>query len=226
MFFSDPAHWDKIKIIHCGVDPALYDRPAGPPLPARRDDEIRLVFVGRLAPVKGLRVLLAALAQLRDDLPNLHLVLVGDGPDRKTLETAAAPLGDRVTFTGYLSQNEVAQAMQAADICVLPSFAEGVPVVLMEAMASRKPVIATQVAGVGELVEDGVSGFIVPPGDMESLAARIRVLAGDAKLRAQMGKAGRDKVVAEFDIADEVVRLAGLFAGDDGVQTKQVEARS
>ena len=118
-----------------------------------------------------------------------------------------------MTFTGYLSQSEVAQAMQAADICVLPSFAEGVPVVLMEAMASRKPVIATQVAGVGELVEDGVSGFIVPPGDMESLAARIRVLAGDAKLRTQMGKAGRDKVVAEFDIADEVVRLAGLFGG-------------
>jgi glycosyltransferase involved in cell wall biosynthesis len=225
MFFSDPAHWDKIKIIHCGVDPALYDRPAGPPLPARRDDEIRLVFVGRLAPVKGLRVLLAALAQLRDDLPNLHLVLVGDGPDRKTLEAAAAPLGDRVTFTGYLSQSEVAQAMQAADICVLPSFAEGVPVVLMEAMASRKPVIATQVAGVGELVEDGVSGFIVPPGDMESLAARIRVLAGDAKLRVQMGKAGRDKVVAEFDIADEVVRLAGLFAGDDeGVEVNRVKA--
>jgi glycosyltransferase involved in cell wall biosynthesis len=214
MFFSDPAHWDKIEIIHCGVDPALYGRPAGPLLPARRDGEIRLVFVGRLAPVKGLRVLLAALAQLQDDLPDLHLVLVGDGPDRKRLETAAAPLGDRVTFTGYLSQTEVAQAMQAADICVLPSFAEGVPVVLMEAMASRKPVIATQVAGVGELVEDGVSGFIVPPGDIESLAARIRVLAGDAKLRVQMGKAGREKVVAEFDIADEVVRLAGLFAGE------------
>jgi glycosyltransferase involved in cell wall biosynthesis len=196
-----------------GSGPSARAEATEPPLPARRDGEIRLVFVGRLAPVKGLRVLLAALVELQEDLPNLHLVLAGDGPDRKILEAAAAPLGDRVTFTGYLSQSEVAQAMQAADICVLPSFAEGVPVVLMEAMASRKPVIATQVAGVGELVEDGVSGFIVPPGDMESLAARIRVLAGDAKLRTRMGKAGREKVVAEFDIADEVVRLAELFGG-------------
>ena len=216
MFFSDPAHWHKIRIIHCGVDPALYDRPAGPPLPARRPDEIRLVFVGRLAPVKGLRVLLEALAQLTEELPQLHLVLVGDGPDRANLEAAAAPLGDSVTFTGYLSQAEVAQAMQGADICVLPSFAEGVPVVLMEAMASRKPVVATQVAGVGELVEDGENGFIVPPGDMEMLADRIRTLAGDAKLRARMGAKGRARVCAEFDIADEVTRLAALFAGQAG----------
>lgn len=216
MFFSDPKDWHKIKIIHCGVNPALYDRPAGPPLPARPKGEIRLLFVGRLAPVKGLRVLLEALHLLADDLPQLRLVLVGDGPDRKNLEAAAAPLGDMVTFTGYLSQAEVAQALQACDIFVLPSFAEGVPVVLMEAMASRKPVIATQVAGVGELVVDGTNGFIVPPGDVETLAARIRKLAGSAQLRARMGTHGRVTVQADFDIADEVARLASLFAGDGG----------
>ncbi|WP_299410236.1 glycosyltransferase family 4 protein [uncultured Roseobacter sp.] len=215
MFFSDPAHWDKIRIIHCGVTPALYETAAGPALPPRSPDEIRLLFVGRLAPVKGLRVLLAALTEL-SDLPNLRLVLVGDGPDRARLEAAAAPLGDRVTFTGYLSQTEVAQALQACDIFVLPSFAEGVPVVLMEALASEKPVIATQVAGVGELVEEGQSGFLVPPGDAETLADRIRTLVGDPELRAAMGQHGRAKVVTDFDIRIEAARLATLFAGAAG----------
>lgn len=214
MFFSDPDHWHKIKIIHCGVDPELYAKAAGPALPARHKDEIRLLFVGRLAPVKGLRVLLDALKGLAEDLPQLRLVLVGDGPDRKNLEAAAAPLGDMVHFTGYLSQAEVAQAMQACDIFVLPSFAEGVPVVLMEAMASLKPVIATQVAGVGELVEDGTNGFIVPPGDVKNLTRRIRQLVEDPDLRARMGQQGRTKVCADFDISGEAARLAGLFSGD------------
>ncbi|MEM8729303.1 MAG: glycosyltransferase family 4 protein [Pseudomonadota bacterium] len=216
MFFSNPEHWEKIRIIHCGVTPALYEGPPGPALPPRRMGEVRLVFVGRLAPVKGLHVLFDALMALREEMPKLHLVLVGDGSDRARLQEAAEPLGDMVTFTGYLSQTEVAQAMIAGDICVLPSFAEGVPVVLMEAFASGKPVIATQVAGVGELVEDGESGFLVPPGDAETLADRIRLLADDAELRARMGAAGRAKVVADFDIRTEAARLARLFADAAG----------
>ncbi|MBW4710796.1 glycosyltransferase family 4 protein [Roseobacter sp. YSTF-M11] len=217
MFFSDPSHWHKIRIIHCGVTPERYAQPA-PALPERRADEIRLVFVGRLAPVKGLRVLLDAMHLLLPDLPQLHLVLVGDGPDRARLEETATPLGDAVTFTGYLSQDDVARAMQAADIFVLPSFAEGVPVVLMEAFASARPVIATQVAGVGELVEEGESGFLVPPGDVETLAARIRSLADDADLRQRMGARGRARVTEDFDIRIEAARLVRLFAegpGDD-----------
>lgn len=216
MFHSDPAHWPKIRIVHCGVRPALYETPAGPPLPARREGEIRLLFAGRLAPVKGLRVLLEAMGRLLPELPDLQLVLVGDGPDRRALEAAASPLGARVTFTGYLSQDEVARAMQGCDICVLPSFAEGVPVVLMEALASGKPVIATQLAGVGELVEPDQSGLLVPPGDVESLTAAIRRLAADPALRARMGAHGREKVRAEFDIALEAARLATLFAGQAG----------
>ena len=97
-----------------------------------------------------------------------------------------------------------------------PSFAEGVPVVLMEAQASGKPVIATQVAGVGELVEDGVNGFIVPPGDMQRLSEAIRRLAGDSALCARMGAAGPDRVAADFDIATEAARLARLFAEGPG----------
>ncbi|MEL6417069.1 MAG: glycosyltransferase [Pseudomonadota bacterium] len=212
MFFSDPAHWYKIRIIHCGVRPALYQDAA----PARSDDEIRLLFVGRLAPVKGIRVLFEAVERLADQIPNLRLILVGDGPDRANLERAAQPLGDLVQFTGYKSQAEVADLMQSSDIFVLPSFAEGVPVVLMEAMASARPVIATQVAGVGELVEEGQSGFMVPPGDVESLMARIRILAGDADMRARMGRNGREKVLADFDIETEASRLLRLFADQAG----------
>ena len=209
MLWSDPAHWPKLRIVHCGVVPELYESG-----PARGEGPVRLLFVGRLAAVKGLRVLLDALARLRG--PAVELTIVGDGPDRPDLERLAAPLGEAVRFTGYLSQAEVAEAMAATDIFVLPSFAEGVPVVLMEAMAAGKPVIATQVAGVGELVEDGVSGRIVPPGDAEALARAIEGLAAAPELRARMGIAGRDQVCAQFDIRGEAARLAALFAGEGG----------
>ncbi|TDX21881.1 glycosyltransferase family 4 protein [Rhodovulum visakhapatnamense] len=212
MLNSDPAHWDRIRIVHCGVAPGRYEGPD----PRREDDEIRLLFVGRLAPVKGLRVLFEALQTIGGDLPGLRLTLAGDGPDRAGLEAAVAGLGGRVRFTGYLSQEAVAAEMKQTDIVVLPSFAEGVPVVLMEAMASRRPVIATQVAGVGELVEHGRSGLIVPPGDAAGLAAAIRRLARDPALRAAMGEAGRKRVLAEFDIATEAARMARLIAEGPG----------
>lgn len=213
MFFSDPSHWDKFRIIHCGVDPSRY---AG--TPAKAQDELRLVFVGRLAPVKGIRVLFEAIERLAAELPQLRLVLVGDGPDRKRLEEAAKPLGDRVRFTGYQSQIEVAETIQNCDVVVLPSFAEGVPVVLMEGLASARPVIATQVAGVGELIQNGEHGLIARPGDVEGLMDAIRTLAADPELRARMGTAGRQVVEADFDISVEAARLARLFRdgpGDD-----------
>lgn len=216
MFFSKPSDWHKIKIVHCGVNPDLYETTEGAALPPRRDKEVRLLFVGRLAPVKGLHVLLDAMEQLLPEIPELHLVLAGDGPDRTALETAAARLGDAVSFTGYLSQAKVAQAMRACDVFLLPSFAEGVPVVLMEAMASRKPVIATRVAGVGELVEDGKSGFLVLPGDVETLAEAILKMAHDPAERDRMGAEGRAQVQSDFDINEEVGRLANLFAGTLG----------
>lgn len=219
MFFSDPAHWARLHIIHCGVIPALYDAPPEP----REDTEIRLLFVGRIAPVKGLRLLIEAMTALVDEIPELRLILVGDGTDRKVIEAAARPLGDKVRFTGYLSQAEVATTLRTADICVLPSFAEGVPVFLMEALASRKPVIATQVAGVGELVENGQSGLLVPPGDVGSLITAIRTLASNPERRHKMGDIGRKRVVESFDIQIEASRLARLFEGaESGIRPNPV----
>ncbi|WP_092082517.1 glycosyltransferase [Poseidonocella sedimentorum] len=221
MFFSDPEHWHKIRIIHCGVHPERYEAgEVAEEVGQTKDDRTELLFVGRLAPVKGIRVLFEAVKRLAPEMPGLRLTLVGDGPDRAGLEAAAAPLGDLVRFTGYMSQGEVAAEMAKTDIFVLPSFAEGVPVVLMEALASRRPVIATQVAGVGELVRDGETGFMVPPGDVESLMDRIRALAADPAARAAMGAAGRETVAAEFDIRTEAARMATLMAGRAGAHLR------
>jgi glycosyltransferase involved in cell wall biosynthesis len=212
MLHSDPDHWDRYKIIHCGVVPARYDTPRAQP---EGDAPTHLVFVGRLAAVKGLRVLMDAFSTARQTNPNLKLTIVGDGPDRAWLETAARPYGHDVHLTGFLSQSDVAQVLATADIFVLPSFAEGVPVVLMEAMASRMPVIATQVAGVPELVAHGVSGLLIPPGNAHALADAIATLATDPDRRVTMGVAGRARVTESFDIEIEARRLGTLFASVD-----------
>ncbi len=209
MYFSDPADWPKLKIIHCGVIPGLYDQPK-----SQDSDRTHFVYVGRLTAIKGVRILLEAFEKARTTAPNLHLTIVGDGDDRAALETLAKPFKDQITFAGYQSQDDVAATLASADAFVLPSFAEGLPVVLMEALAAKVPVICTQVAGVSELVEDGVNGYIVPPGDVDSLASRMVNLAAEPAARRAMGTSGRAKVVAEFDINVEAARLARLFDGD------------
>jgi glycosyltransferase involved in cell wall biosynthesis len=208
MIFSDPTHWGKLHIVHCGVDPARYDR--GP----RERPGKRLLFVGRLAAVKGVPVLLRAFAETLEAHPEAHLTLIGDGPERARIEALARELGlgGAVRFPGYLSQDEVADELARADLFVLPSFAEGVPVVLMEAMAARLPVVATRIAGIPELVDEGVAGRLVPPGDAASLARALSDLLAEPDLRRRMGEAGREKVVAEFDLAGEAAKLHRLFA--------------
>ncbi len=209
MYFSDPADWPKLKIIHCGVLPELYD------LPRKVDpSKTHFVYVGRLTAIKGVRVLLNAFATAAQSNPDIHLTIVGDGDDRANLERLAAPQKGRITFTGYQSQSEVAATLASADAFVLPSFAEGLPVVLMEALAAKVPVICTQVAGVSELVVDGANGYIVPPGDEDGLADRLITLAADPEKRAAMGIAGRARVVKDFDVRKEAARLAVLFQGD------------
>jgi glycosyltransferase involved in cell wall biosynthesis len=220
MLFSAQDHWDKLKIIHCGVDPDRY-------APGERDGT-RLLFVGRLAAVKGVPVLLDALAEARQTRPDLTLTLVGDGPDRSALEALAAArqLAGAVTFAGYKSQSEVADLLARHDALVLPSFAEGVPVVLMEAMAARMPAIATAVGGVSELVEDGATGCLVAPGDAAALRDAILRVMGDSALRQNMGAAGRAKVEAHFTTRSEAARLARLIrSGSDLPREKRPEAR-
>lgn len=208
MLFSDPKHWNRMRIVHCGITPELYGTKREGQTPGKT-----LLFVGRLAAVKGVAILLQAFARLHESHPDAQLRLVGDGPERADLEAQAQALGlgDAVTFLGYLGQEDVAGELDGADLLVLPSFAEGVPVVLMEAMASRIPVVASRVAGVQELVEDGVSGHALPPGDIDTLVATLDGLLSDPSRRAAMGQAGRAKVEAEFDIVNEAGWLGDLF---------------
>lgn len=209
MHFSDPAHWDKLKIVHCGVVPDSYGR--APDAPRGK----RLIFVGRLAAVKGVPVLIEAFERLAARHPEARLEIVGDGPERARAEARVAErgLGHAVSFLGYQSAEAVSGLLARADCLVLPSFAEGVPVVLMEAMASGLPVVASRVAGVQELVEDGVSGFTVPAGDVETLVARLDQLLSDPDLCERMGAAGRAKVRAEFDQGAEAVWLGQIVEG-------------
>lgn len=204
MAFSKPEQWQKLHIVHCGVEADLYGE-------RQNTSGKNLLFVGRLAAVKGLPVLFEALAMLQESHPDIRLTLIGDGPDRALLETLAKPLGKMVSFARYRSQSEVALALQASDALVLPSFAEGLPVVLMEAMAARIPVITTRIAGVPELVEEGISGVLVAPGDSVALAAGIERIIMEGDLRESMGRAGRKKVIQEFDIKQETLWLGEIM---------------
>ncbi|MAL27555.1 MAG: colanic acid biosynthesis glycosyltransferase WcaL [Croceicoccus sp.] len=211
MLFSDPAHWERLHIVHCGVDPDRYD-PAHIRDPGREAGR-NVLFIGRLAAAKGVPILLDAFARLHAAHPDARLTLVGDGPARPVLEARARDLGlgGAVRLTGALSQDEVTAELARADLFALPSFAEGVPIVLMEAMAAGLPVLATAIAGIPELVEDGVSGRLVAPGDTSGFAAAMADLLADPARARAMGRAGRQKVAAEFSIAGEAAKLDGLF---------------
>lgn len=207
MLFSDDRHWSRLQIVHCGVEPGRY-------APADRPPGREVLFIGRLAAAKGVPVLLEAFAKARATYPDARLTLVGDGPARKELEARTRELGltDAVRFTGYLSQDEVAAELARCDLFALPSFAEGVPVVLMEAMASARPVLTTRIAGIPELVEDGVSGRIVAPGDADIFADAMIDILSQPERAARMGQAGRQKVEAEFDVRQEAEKLGRLLA--------------
>ncbi|MFP4303501.1 MAG: glycosyltransferase family 4 protein [Rhodosalinus sp.] len=207
MLFSAPEAWPKLHIVHCAVDPDRYA--------AGGRDGCSLLFVGRLSAAKGVPVLLDAMAELAVSHPGARLALIGDGPDRAALQAHAvrAGLSDRVTFAGYRDERGVAEALAGADIFVLPSFAEGLPVVLMEALAARCAVVTTRIAGIPELVRDGETGLIVPPGEAGALAGALGRLLDDAPLRQRLAEAGRAAVEAEFNLAHEPAKLACLFAG-------------
>lgn len=207
MLFSEPKDWGKITIVHCGVDVSAYGRKAVGPFGKR------VAFVGRLDPVKGALLLIEAMAEVLKTHPDASLTLAGDGPARAPAEAQAAALGisGAVKFAGFMTQGEVAELLAQSDMLVLPSFAEGLPVVYMEALASRIPVVASRVAGVPELVEDGVTGYTVPPGDVATLADRMARLMDKPEASERMGEAGRKAVEQGFDIRHEGAWLAEIF---------------
>ena len=203
------AHWPRIQVIRCGVDRSYLDQPA-PPVP----DVPRLVCVGRLCEQKGQLLLVEALSRLVADRVPCELVLVGDGELRPQIEALAAARGvtDRLTITGWAAGDEVSRQLQAARALVLPSFAEGLPVVIMEALALGRPVVSTYIAGIPELVVPGVCGWLVPAGSVTHLTDALReVLATPADQLTRLGAAGRERVALRHDVRTEAGKLARLF---------------
>lgn len=210
MVHVEEAEWSKIEVVHCGVRPADF-----PALQRSREDgEINLLSVGRLAPMKGQALLVEAVAELARRGVPARLTVVGEGPKREVIERLVEDLGvaDRVVLAGAVGQDAIPGYYAEADVFCLSSFAEGVPVVLMEAMASSLPVVAPRLMGIGELVDDGVSGLLVRPGRADELAAALETLTRDPDLRRRMGDAGRRKVAEEFDLDRSARQLRDIFA--------------
>jgi glycosyltransferase involved in cell wall biosynthesis len=175
----------------------------------------RILCVGRLVPEKGQTVLLEALAMLsRRGGLNVALTLAGEGPSRQALEKLAQRLGiaSRVAFLGAVGQEEIAALYESAAIFCLPSFAEGVPVVLMEAMAMQVPVVSTHITGIPELIEDGCTGLLVAPGRPDRLADALARILGSPQLGRELADRARAKVLSEFDAQNSAGQLRALFA--------------
>ena len=211
MRWSAPNQWPKIAIIHCGVDKTYLEATTMAP-----PDVPRFVCVARLGAEKGQLLLIAAARRLRDAGIHCEVVLAGDGKMRPQIEDSIrrAGLQNEVTITGWASGERVKAEIASTRTLVLPSFAENLPVVLMEAMALGRPVISTYVAGIPELVQPGITGWLVPAGDEIALAEAMReALETPVNQLAVMGTAGRLHVIAHHDSQKEAAKLKSLFEG-------------
>lgn len=205
--WTAPANWPKIHVVHCGIEPALFTPTPLPNAP-------QLVAIGRLSGQKGFALLVEAIAIATQTLPDLHLTLVGDGDLRPQIEAAIArhALARNITLAGWQSEAGVRAAINAAQALILPSFAEGLPVVIMEAMAAARPIIATTIAGIPELITPDC-GWLVPAGDAQALADAIKNLAQTPhETLIRMGMTARTRVLQRHSIDTEAAKLCDLFA--------------
>lgn len=210
MRWSRFADWPKVKQIRCGVDAMFLDAPPVP-IPSAP----RIVNVGRIGASKGHYFLVQAIARLVADGVDVHLTLVGDGPMRADLEALIALHGIKrnVTITGWQSNEAVREQILASRALVMPSFGEGLPLVIMESLALRRPVLSTYIAAIPELVKPGECGWLVPAGSIDQLTDALRaVLTAPAEQLDRMGEAGAKRVADRHDSRKEAARLAELFA--------------
>jgi colanic acid/amylovoran biosynthesis glycosyltransferase len=206
--WSRQEQWHKIHVVHCGVDRSFLSHPVTP-IP----DPPTFVSVGRLSEQKGQMLLIEAAQQLAAKGLDFQLILVGDGELRSPIETQIARynLHHHITITGWASSDEVRQALLNARVMVLPSFAEGLPVVIMEALALHRPVISTYIAGIPELVSNDC-GWLITPGSAEALVtAMASALQTPTDKLEHMGQIGSDRVTREHNIDTEAAKLAALF---------------
>ncbi len=209
--FADPGDLGRLHTVRCGIDVTRFS--AGPTPRVKDDDVVRILCVAAMSRRKGQGVLLEAMSQLVTQGMPVRLTLAGDGPERIRLEAGARRLGSTgtVTFAGAVGHDGVVELYRQCDIFCLPSFSEGLPTVLMEAMAMERPVVATNVMAVSELVEHEHNGLLVPPARADLLAGALARLVQDGELRRRMGKAGRTRVVEDFDQENAVKALAEVL---------------
>ena len=205
----DFEHWHKVKVIYCGLESAFYTLKSTPPATTPR-----LVCVGRLSREKGHLLLIEAIHQLAKTGTDFELVLAGDGEMRAEVEGLITKyrLSEKVRITGWISSNQVREEILAARGLVLTSFSEGLPVVIMEAMALHRPVLATYVGGIPELILPGINGWLFPAGSVDELAAAIKdFLSKTTNELSKMGDAAYDRVLQRHSIDTEAAKLAKLF---------------
>jgi len=213
----DPRYWHKVHVVHCGLDPSFFDAPVSTDANRRR-----FVCVARLSRQKGHTLLLEAARRLAAQGVDFELVLAGDGELRPEIEAFIGQhaLAGKVRITGWISGQQVRDEILAARALVLPSFAEGLPVVIMEAMALQRPVIATFIAGIPELVLPGKHGWLVPAGDVEALVETMRTcLDAPADTITKMGEAARERVLARHDVNVEAGKLEHLIRKEVSVHS-------
>lgn len=209
MLSCDRSEWDKLIHVPLGIDATEF--APGPARPISRPPTI--LSVGRLAPEKGQALLLEAIAGLSVEGDPVHLRLVGDGPDRTWLENRAVELGisSHVEFAGWVDQARLMALYRETDLFVLSSLAEGIPMVLMEAMAMQIPCVAPCITGIPELIEHGVDGMLFTVADVEDLSLKIRNLLKSPELCEQIGRQARARVVRDYDMARNTERFAALL---------------
>ncbi len=207
----EPEYWDRIRIVPCGIEKSFHEGPTPSP-----PDETRFVCVGRLCEQKGQLTLIEAAAEAKRRGGKFTLALIGDGDMRGDIEAAIHRFGlsSEVALLGWKTPGEVRREIEASRAFILPSYAEGLPVSIMEAMVLERPVISTYVAGIPELVIPGENGWLAPAGDAAALAdAMMAAIAAPASRIAEIGRAARRRALERHDIDMIALNLRDVFAG-------------
>ncbi len=208
--FAPEAAWPKLHVVRCSVQPLFIEEPP----PRRPPKQVHFVCVGRLCVEKGQRLLIDAARRLIATIPTVRISLIGDGPDRQPLQQAiqGAGLQNHVAILGWQSSQAIRETLLGCTALVIPSMAEGLPIVAMEALASHCPVIATNIAAMSELIETGKNGWLIPSGSVDDLAAAMQKAAncGDDQLQ-QMGEAGRARVLELHHPSQQTAKLILLL---------------
>ena len=209
---SNPQFWSKVRFLPLGVDVASF--PMRKLASGAPSSQFRILSVGRLASAKAHHMLVSAIGRLAaQGRTNIQLTIVGDGPERGSIEEMIAKekLNGFVRLTGPCNYDRVLEYYKQTDIFALASFAEGVPVVLMEAMAMGIPCVSTTITGIPELIRNEIDGLLVPPADPDALAAAIARLMDDPQLRARIAQSARERVADRYNLPVNTERLADTF---------------